>query len=264
MSAASAVTLLASALGRGDWGHAMAAELAQVSGGRSRRRFAAGCVGALLLSLPTIAWAALGAGLLSLAVVASALVRYPGLVTGIGTWGAVGFFVSVVIAYVGAAAGLSTRLAETRVLVGAVVAAAGIGCSWFAVGFSPSVHVPALASMTMLALGPGVAGAVGAWATRRGGRRTGVQCVGLASLLAGFVLFLLWAGTSVAFAGRPYDAGLLADYRASGAPDLATYAVSDSLGTGMMLLLLVPLVSVVAGVVGSTVAARPRQAGSSA
>jgi hypothetical protein len=264
MSAARAVTLLASALGRGDWGRAMAAELAHVSGRQTRRRFVAGCLGALVLSLPAVAWVTLAAGLLSLAVVAAALVRYPGLVTGAGTWVALGFFVAVVVGYVVAAVGLSTRLQEKRVLVGAVVAGTGIGCSWLSVGFSASVHVPAVVSMTMLALGPGVAAAAGARAAGRSSWRVGMQYVGLASLLAGFVLFLLWAGATVAFAGRPYDAGLVSDFRASGAHDLATYAVSDSLGSGMMLLLLVPLVSLVAGAVGATVAAHRARAGSPA
>ena len=77
---------------------------------------------------------------------------------------------------------------------------------------------------------------------------------GLASLLSGFTLFLLWAGVAVIFAGRPYDAGMVSDFSSSAAPDLATYAVNDSLGTAMMLLVLVPLVSLVAGVVGVLVA----------
>jgi hypothetical protein len=89
-----------------------------------------------------------------------------------------------------------------------------------------------------------------------------MQCVGLASLLAGFLLFLLWTGQTVASAGRPYDAGLRADFRSSGARDLATYAVNDSLGSGMMLLLLVPLVSLTAGLAGAVVVTRRLRAGS--
>jgi len=263
VSTARVVILVASVLGRADWGHAMAAELAQVPA-RRRGRFVAGCLGALLLSLPGLAWASLASGLLSLAVVAAALVRYPGLVTGVGTWLAVGFFVTVVVGYVVAAAGLSTRLEESRLLVGAVLAGAGIACSWWAVGLAASVGAPTLASMAMLALGPAVAGVAGAWATARSSWVVGTECVGLASLLAGFALFLLWGGQTVAFAGRPYDAALVRDFRASGAHDLATYAVSDSLGSGMMLLLLVPLVSLAAGAAGCVVAQRAWPATTSA
>ena len=79
--------------------------------------------------------------------------------------------------------------------------------------------------------------------------------MGLAALLTGFTLFLLWVGEAVIFARRPYDAGMLTDFRTSAAPDLATYAVNDSLGTGMMLLLLVPLVFGMAGVAGALAAA---------
>ena len=80
--------------------------------------------------------------------------------------------------------------------------------------------------------------------------------MGLAALEAGFGLFLLWAGITVLFAGRPYDPGMVRDFRASAATDLATYAVNDSLGSGMMLLLLVPLVSLAAGATGAVIAAR--------
>ena len=69
-------------------------------------------------------------------------------------------------------------------------------------------------------------------------------------------MFLLWAGEAVVAAGRPYDAGLLRDFATSGAPDLATYAVNESLGTGIMLLVLVPLVSVATGFVGAAAARR--------
>jgi hypothetical protein len=104
-----------------------------------------------------------------------------------------------------------------------------------------------------------VAGVAGAWATVRVSWAVGVQCVGLASLLAGFLLFFLWGGQTVAFAGRPYDPGLVRDFHTSGAPDLATYAVSDSLGSAMMLLLLVPLVSLVAAAAGAMVATCARR-----
>ena len=145
--------------------------------------------------------------------------------------------------------------------MGAVLAGGSIACSWFAVGFAASVGAPAPVSMALLALGPGVAAVAGAWATGRSSWRVGTQCVGLASLLAGFALFLLWGGQTVALAGRPYDPGLVRDFRTSGAPDLATYAVSDSLGSAMMLLLLVPLVSLVSGAAGCAVARHAGQHG---
>ncbi len=259
MRADRVVTLVASALGRDDWGRAMRAELAAVPRGMQRRRFALGCVGALLVGLPALAWAGLAAAAAALGIVAAALVRFPGLVTGLGTWLAIGFFVVVVVAYVVGAAGLSVRLERSMLLRGAVLAGASIAGAWWAVGLVASEGAPPLMSTAMLVLGPGVAGVAGAWGTVRVSWAVGVQCVGLASLLAGFLLFFLWGGQTVAFAGRPYDPGLVRDFHTSGAPDLATYAVSDSLGSAMMLLLLVPLVSLVAAAAGAMVATCARR-----
>jgi hypothetical protein len=47
--------------------------------------------------------------------------------------------------------------------------------------------------------------------------------------------------------GRPYDHGLIRDFHRSGGRDLATYAVSDNLGSGLVLLLLVPTVALALG-----------------
>lgn len=259
------IDALAAVLGRQEWGRAMLAELAEVPAGRPRRAFAAGCARALVVALPPLALAAGVGGLASVAVVAAALVRYPGLVTGLGTWLAVGFFGCVVVTYVVAGAGLAVRLAGSRLTTPAVATGVGIAASWVTVGFCASAGAPAGVATALLTLGPAVAGSAGWRATHRSGSpRLGVRCVGLASLVAGFTLFLLWGGAAVVFAGRPYDAGLLRDFHTSGAGDLATYAVSDSLGSGMMLLLLVPLVSLASGLAGTAVAARRTRAGAAA
>jgi hypothetical protein len=93
--------------------------------------------------------------------------------------------------------------------------------------------VPAGVPMTLLVFDPVVAPAIGWRATRRSSSpSTGLQCVGLAALVAGFGLFLLSVGQSVIFAGRPYDAGMVRDFRASAAPDLATYAGRQDHGAG--------------------------------
>ena len=256
MTSRTLIRILAAAVGRPDWGRAMLAELGQASDSRSRRQFALGCVRALVMSLPAVAVASFASGLLSVVLVLAALIRYPGIVTGEGTWVAVGLFVCIIVGYVVVAAGLAVRLVGSRLTVGAVLAAAGTAGGWMAFGFSASVAFPAGLPMALLGFGPVVALVLGWWATRRASLPgAGVQCVGLAALLAGFTLFLLWAGEAVIFAGRPYDAGMLTDFRTSAAPDLATYAVNDSLGTGMMLLLLVPLVFGMAGVAGALAAA---------
>ena len=89
---------------------------------------------------------------------------------------------------------------------------------------------------------------------RAGSRRAAVHCISLTAVIAGFTLFLLWAGWTVIAAGRPYDPGQLRDFRTSGFADLATYAVNDDLGTAMMLLVVVPLISGLSGLAGAAVA----------
>jgi hypothetical protein len=258
VSVHASVRLTAWLVGRPEWGRAMLAEVEQITDARSRRRFTRGCLGALAVSVPGPVGGVLVAGLLSLAVVVAALIRYPGLVTGVGTWLAVGFFCVIILGYIVAAAGLSVRLATTMSTTAVCVSAAAIAGAWMLVGLCASSEPPPAVPMLLLALAPAVALGLGRRATRRATRMVGVQCVGLTALVAGLSLFLLWAGQTVIFAGRPYDAGMLRDFRTSAAPDLATYAISDSLGSGMMLLLLVPLISLAAGAFGA-VTATPRR-----
>lgn len=253
---------------RRDWGHAMSAELAQLEGRRTRWQFALGCMRSIAFAMPPagtqrmIAAGALGAAATSVGVVAVALVRYPGLVTGGRTWVVLGAFAAVLLAYLLAALILGARLVDGRLLVVAVVAGTAIAASWLAVGLDASMGGPAPLGSVLLGLGALVAVAAGWLVTARAGSGpAGAVGLGLTALVAGFALFLPWAGATVATAGRPYDAGLLRDFRTSGAPDLATYAVNDSLGAGLMLLLLVPLVTLVAGLLGVAVAAgQPRSA----
>ena len=245
---------------RPEWGRAMAAELTGLDGRRTRWVFALGCMRSLAVTLPppgsrrVVNAAATAAAAASLGVVVLALVRYPGVVSGAGTWVALAAFVAVLAVYVVATAHLTPRLAGGP-LVMAVVAGVAIAGSWVGIGLSASLSGPAASSMALVAVGPLVAMAVGWLGTARSGSAgSGVACVGLAGLVAGLGLFLVWAGQAVATGGRPYDAGLLRDFTSSGASDLATYAVNDSLGTAMMLLLLVPLVSLASGLVGTAAA----------
>jgi hypothetical protein len=248
---------------RPEWGRAMLGELAQVSGTRPRWAFALGCIRSVAFGMPAPgaqravlvgAWAGATA---SVAVVVTALVRYPGIVTGARTWLVIGVFLALLLAYLLTAAQLGARLVDYQLLVTAAIAGAAIAASWLAMGLIASLDAPPALSLALIGIGPLAAAAIGWIATRRSGSsRAGFTCVGLAALLAGFALFLLWAGETVVTAGRPYDAGLLRDFTTSGVSDLATYAVSDSLGTGMMLLVLVPLMSLSCGLIGAATALR--------
>ncbi|GAA1976311.1 hypothetical protein GCM10009798_41870 [Nocardioides panacihumi] len=248
------IGLLAELAGRPEWGRAMLAEAEQISDPRARRRFARGCLWALALSVPAGVGTLLVAGLSSLTVVVVALVRYPGIVSGAGTWVAVGLFSIVVVGYVTIGAGLAARLGRGGPTGQMLASGAVIAGVWMVALVASGT--PAGISIPLLALAPCVALILGWRATRRSTSTTiGLRCVGLAALAGGLGLFLVWGGETVILAGRPYDPGMVRDFATSGAPDLATYAVGDSLGSGMMLLLLVPLVSLVAGATGAMAAA---------
>ena len=246
---------------RPDWGRAMLAELAESDDRRARRRFVAGCARALAVTLPSrgaarlVTVGGLAAGAASLAIVAVALLRYPGVVSGAGTWVAVGAFSVVVVLYVTAAARLGAPLLEWRLVWPTVAAGTVTAGTWLAIGLNTSIEGPGAVTLALLVVGSvvGVAGGCHARA-RSDSTRTGLHCVGITAIAAGLLVFIGWAGEAVLAAGRPYDAGLLRDFGTAGAPDLATYAVNEGLGTAMVLLLLVPLVSASTGTVGAAVA----------
>ena len=86
-----------------------------------------------------------------------------------------------------------------------------------------------------------------------------------AGLVAGLGVFDVWVAATYARDGGPYDAGMLRDFHSSHAPDLATYAVSDNLGSALVLLLLIPTVALAVGSVTAHLAAgRPRSRGGNA
>lgn len=249
-----------------EWGQAMVAELSHLHGGSSRRRFAAGCLRAILLAPRTrdvpgrslvgvVAAAAVGC----VALVAYGLVHYPGLRTGAGVWVATAACLAVLAAYVLTAVVVVGSLTESRrALVPLVLlGGAAVAVLWWLVGVAAtSSRVSGVLPVVLIPLGSLALGGAAAWRARSGA--AGRQVVLLAALLAGLLLFLGWVGAAVLTGGQPYDPGLVRDFHASGAPDLATYAVDDDLGTGMMLLLLVPLLTWTLGSVGAFVTAGRR------
>lgn len=246
---------------RPEWGRAMLAELARIDGRQRRWAFALGCIRCLTFTMPAsgaqrvVRSGAVVAAIASLLVVAIAFMRYPGVVSGAGTWVAVVIFAAVLLAYVVAAISVGARVVDSRLLLASGLAGALIAASWLAVGLDTTLDGPAALTAALFGMGPLIALSVGWLATAKSGsRRVGVGCTGITALIAGFALFLMWAGWTVTAAGRPYSSGLLRDFRTSGFTDIATYAVNDSLGTGMVLLLLVTLVSGVSGLAGAAAA----------
>ncbi len=251
---------------RAQWGRAMVAELSRLHGGNSRRRFVAGCLRAILLAPRTqdgparslvgvVAAAAVGC----VGRVAYGLVHYPGLRTGTGVWVATAGCLAALAAYLLGAVVVVGRLTEPRrgtaalVLLGASV----LSVLWWLVGATATTsRLSGVLPVVLIPLGSLALGGAAAW---RRSAVAGRQVVLLAALLSGLLLFLGWVGPAVLTGGHPYDPGLVRDFHTSGASDLATYAVDDDLGTGMVLLLLVPLLTWTLGSVGASIAAGRRR-----
>jgi len=243
---------------RAEWGQAMVGELDQYHG-PARWRYALGCAAAGL-GLPRrgargrwVVVSVLGAAIAGAALVAYEFVRYPGLVTGAGTWLALATFAGVMVGFV-AVTGVTTR--DPRIGTAGLVAGCVVAAVWVVVGVVVlSVHSKGLV-FVLLAL-PLMSVAVGMIATRRGSRASGLRTAVVAAVVASLVVFLVLAADTSITDGRPYDAGQLQDFASSGYPDLATYAVSDSLGTAMVLLLFMSVGNAVLGAVGAALA-KPR------
>ena len=256
---------------RAEWGHAMCAELACVEGSRERRRFSLGCARAAAVLRVRASLAPCGCGgagvravvlagtvaVLGLAVYG--LVRYPSLHAGPAAWGAIAVFAVVLLAYGALAIALSRGRAPGVVAArrhglagGAVVGAAwlwilapgAISKELVFVPLAAALLVPAGVALRTARSGAGGAAATGAalWSGLTG------------SLLA----FIVWVSATYASDGRPYDAQMLRDFHASGAHDLAAYAVGDALGAAFGLLVIVPLVALAIGSLCARVAARPQ------
>lgn len=260
-------TLLAWAIGllpadRADWGQAMVGELAQLHQQSKRWRFALGCLTATLL-LPV---RRTGAGRLVVALVFAAtagcvglvsygLLRYPAIRTDRGTWPALAIFAAVLAGFSLVTSALVRRGAAAGL---ALVGGLGTAAVWIVFGYTAVTYAPArpVLSLALLAL-PLAPLVVGAAATRRG--RTGAagrQAALLSAVVTGLALFLVLAGDALLTAGGPYDPGQLRDFPGSRFPDIATYAVSDNLGTAMSLLLLASTLTAVLGSTSATITAR--------
>jgi hypothetical protein len=242
------------------WAQPMRSELDHVRGVRARWRFSVGCAWAAgLINVRAVflrpARGAQGMRVLVFAGIAAALtlavyglVHYPGLRSGYNAWGSGLIFFALLFGYAVIAVALSsdqtaaTTVARRYGLAGGLA----IGAAWFVI-FSPTgvlkgwVVVP----LAVALLGPAFVAALAAHSARNA--RTGTQAALWSAIIGGLVVFLVWVTASYLRDGRPYDHGLIRDFHRSGGRDLATYAVSDNLGSGLVLLLLVPTVALALG-----------------
>ena len=250
---------------RAPWGEAMFGELNQMNNRRQRWRFALGCASAAVF-LPSrradsarLAARLVAATALACAgLVAYGLWQYPQIATRAGTWPVLAVFLSLLIGYSVISAILVRRGPVTR---SGLAGGLGLAAVWIIAGIPVVTQAPQPAYSLLLLAIPIASLAVGAAAARRSKTAAVRQQVVLFSaLVAGLVLFLVYASDILLTAGGPYDAGQIRDFPGSGLPDLATYAVSDNLGSAMMLLLLVPIVTAAIGSTAAGIAARlPRR-----
>ena len=240
----------------------MLAELDQVQGRVERWVFSLGCVWGLVRMRAqsrepggaVLRVVVLGCSALALALVAYGLVQYPGLRSEGNLWGAVFVFLATLLMYI-ALTVLLSRGATQRSTVSRRYGLAGgvaVGVGWL-VGLAPPsglkgwVFIPLLVAL----LGPALVAIVAGHRAHDSG--TGVLAALWSGLVGGLGVFIVWMFVTYSSDGRPYDAGLVADFHKSGTPDLATYAVSDNLGSGLVLLLTVPTVALALGSLGARI-----------
>jgi hypothetical protein len=249
---------------RAEWGQAMLGELEHVESRAERWRFAMGCVVATLLfpgprtgsagwPLAVVATAAAGcAGL-----VAAGISRYPAILAARGTWPVLAFFTIVLLGYT---AGAAFALRRGAPAASSLTSGLGLAGVWIAAGVAAVSHPSQpVFSLLLLAIPIASAGVGAAAGWRRGSGAAGRQVALLASVVGGLGLFLVLGAVTLLTAAGPYDAGQLRDFPGSGLPDMATYAVSDSLGTAMMLLVFTPALTAAVGAGAATIAGRIRR-----
>jgi hypothetical protein len=243
---------------RAQWGQAMLGELGQYEG-FARWRYALGCAVAAI-GLPRRGrsgrWVmayVLVASIASAGLVGYGFARYPGMVTGTGTWLALATFAALLAGFV-MVTGVTTRRSPLGVT--GLVCGCALAGVWIVVG-AVTLSTRSTASMFLLLILPLASIAVGVIGARRGHTRTAGRRAALVSaVVAALAVFLVLATDTLITGGRPYDAGQLQDFATSGYPDMATYAVSDNLGTAMVLLLLMSVMTAVLGSAGASLARR--------
>jgi hypothetical protein len=161
-------------------------------------------------------------------------------------------FLATLVTYVGIAVVLARGVSRQAVAARRFGLSGGVatGLGWLLCIAPPAalkgwVFVPLLIAL----VGPATAAVIAARRTRDA--RTGVHTALWSGIVAGLTVFIVWSVTTYAKAGGPYDSGLLKDFRKSHAHDLATYAVNDNLGSGLVLLLMIPTIALALGTLGT-------------
>ncbi len=235
-------------------------ELDQVAGRKARWGFSLGCAWAALRirSLQTLTSRERGGEGLrfvvfsgitaAIALVTYGLTHYPGLRSGHGTWAAVIAFLSLMAVYAASALALSRGKTThvTRARRYGVIGGLAIGSLWLIV-LTPVGPLKAWVALPLAValLGPACIAALAGRTSPDA--KTGTRAALWSGIVAGLLTFIVWVTTTYLHDGRPYDPGLIRDFHNSHSPNLTTYAVSDNLGSGLVLLLLIPTIALALG-----------------
>ena len=256
---------------RADWGQAMLVEFDRVEGRRARWQFSLGCLwastrirsqslepgGALLRAV------VLGSAAIAFALVGYGLVHYPGLRSEPNVWGAMILFVATLLIYTAIAVFLSRGKSHRSVAARRYGLAGGlaVGVGWL-LGIEPPSVVKGWVFLPLVIalLGPAIVAAVAGRSSDDS--RTGTLAALWSGLVGGLTVFIVWVTVTYANAGGPYDSGLIRDFHKSGARDLAAYGVSDNLGSGLVLLLLIPTVALALGSLAARLSTAARRTSS--
>jgi hypothetical protein len=240
------VALAARALprARAEWGAAMVAELDHVEGRGPRWRFALGCARVAAFTAParetTVAVAAVAA------LVGYGFVRWPGMFADDVAAGAIHIAVLVLLLAAYLRASVSpAAVGWTGLLVAALWAASDVMRTLSVPGAITLAAVAAVGALAGLAFVGARARGVGAGA--RAGARVGVA-IGLGSFLAIVLVTYLATGRVTG------DPQIVAAFHTSGARDLTTYAVGESLAAAVNTLWIGPAVGALLGALGGVVA----------
>jgi hypothetical protein len=255
-----------------DWGDAMCAELAHIRDRRARWRFSLGCAVAAVVIRARFAACSrqpggallravvFGGALAALALAAYGLAHYPGLRSEGSALGSMAVFLALLVCYAAATLALSHGTTRADVAARRYGLAGGLvmGGSWLLVlaptqAFKGWVLVPLLVALLVPPAVAALAGRAGRYA------RTGTRAALWSGIVGGLTVFVVWTTATYVRDGGPYDPGLLRDFHASGARDLATYAVSDNLGSGLVLLLVIPTVALALGSLTAGLASAERR-----
>ena len=247
----------------------MRAELDQVVGTLKRWHFSVGCswAAAVIRARTTLGSRERGGEVLRLLVfagitssvglVAYGLVRYPGLRTGVVVWASMAVFLVVLFVYgtitISLSRGVSPEISLPRRygLAGGLI----IGGAWLA-ALSPPQHLKAWVAfpLAVALFGPAFVAALAG--RHHHDMRIGTRAALWAGIVGGLGVFIVWVTTTYASAGGPYDAGTLHGFHSSHATDLTTYAISDNLGSALVLLLLIPTFALAVGSLTAQIASR--------